>query len=309
MFSYAFRRQSHYHVAMKNCAFLTLDERGDFVIDDEYAVGPLADIGWRVSTVSWRQTEVPWEHFDVVIIRSTWDYWNDVPAFLDVLAKIDRETRLANALDIVHWNLAKTYMVDLEGKGVGIVPTVWPDTVQAGSFPDFCDQLRSDELVIKPVVGANGQDAYRVSGSDGAERLARIADVFTGRAAMVQRFMPAIQSEGEYSLFFFNGEFSHAILKVPAASEFRSQEEHGAEIRSVQPENALLIRSREALAALSSVPLYARIDFVRDEREGFLVMELELIEPSMYLRTDPDAAGRFARAIDDRYRDSDQPSG
>jgi hypothetical protein len=289
---------------MKNCAFLTLDERGDFVIDDEHAIGPLADIGWRVSTVSWRQTEVPWEHFDVVIIRSTWDYWNDVPAFLEVLARIDRESRLANALDIVHWNLAKTYMVDLEGKGVGIVPTIWPDAVLEGLFPAYCDQLQSDELVIKPVVGANGEDAYRVSRSDAADRLARIAEVFTGRAAMVQRFMPGIQSEGEYSLFFFNGEFSHAILKVPAASEFRSQEEHGAEIRSVRPEKALLLRAREALASLSSVPLYARIDFVRDDRDDFLVMELELIEPSMYLRTDPEAASRFARAIDKRYGNS-----
>jgi SAM-dependent methyltransferase len=261
---------------MKNCAFLTLDERGDFVIDDEHAIGPLADIGWRVSTVSWRQTEVPWEHFDVVIIRSTWDYWNDVPDFLEVLARIDRESRLANALDIVHWNLAKTYMVDLEGKGVGIVPTIWPDAVLEGLFPR----------------------------SDAADRLARIAEVFTGRAAMVQRFMPGIQSEGEYSLFFFNGEFSHAILKVPAASEFRSQEEHGAEIRSVRPEKALLLRAREALASLSSVPLYARIDFVRDDRDDFLVMELELIEPSMYLRTDPEAASRFARAIDKRYGNS-----
>ena len=91
---------------MKNCAFLTLDERGDFVIDDEHAIEPLAEIGWCVSTVSWRQTQIPWSDFDAVIIRSTWDYWNDVPAFLGILAQIDRETRLANPLDLVQWNLA-----------------------------------------------------------------------------------------------------------------------------------------------------------------------------------------------------------
>jgi len=286
---------------MKNCAFLTLDERGDFVIDDEHAIKPLAEIGWRVSTVSWRQTEIPWDHFEVVIIRSTWDYWNDVPAFLEVLTQVNRVTRLANPLDIVHWNLAKTYMVDLQGKSIGIVPTVWPDTIQQRSFPALFEQLDSDELVIKPVIGANGEDAFRVSRSDSQEQLARVAGCFRDRRAMVQCSMSRILTEGEFSLFFFNGEFSHAILKKPAKSEFRSQEERGAHVERILPENDLLVRGQQALDALSAIPLYARIDFVRDDKEDFLVMELELIEPSMYLRTDPDAPMRFARAINERY--------
>ena len=225
---------------MKNCAFLTLDERGDFVIDDEHAIEPLAEIGWCVSTVSWRQTQIPWSDFDAVIIRSTWDYWNDVPAFLGILAQIDRETRLANPLDLVQWNLAKTYLVDLEGKGVGIVPTLWPDAVLEGSFPAFFKALDCDELVIKPVVGANGEDAFRVSRRESKQRLGRVAGRFRKRSAMVQRFMPYILSEGEYSLFFFNGEFSHAILKKPAGSEFRSQEERGADIKAVVPGEKLM---------------------------------------------------------------------
>ena len=286
---------------MKRCAFLTLDERADFVIDDEHAIGPLAELGWRVSTVSWRQTEIPWGDFAAVIIRSTWDYWNDVPAFLDVLAQIDRETQLVNPLDVVHWNLAKTYMLDLEGKGIGIVPTIWPDAVNKKSFIAFFDRLECDELVIKPVVGANGQDAFRISCRDSPDRLFRIAGCFRERKAMVQRFMPRILTEGEYSLFFFNGEFSHAILKTPAKSEFRSQEEHGADIRAVVPEEKLLLRAQQALSAISSPTLYARIDLVRDDDEDFVIMELELIEPSMYLRTDPDAPMRFARAIDERF--------
>ena len=236
-----------------------------------------------------------------MIIRSTWDYWNDVPAFLEVLAQIDRETPLANPLDVVHWNLAKTYMLDLEGKGVGIVPTIWPDAVHEASFPAFCDSLESDELVIKPVVGANGEDAFRISGRESQDRLFRIAGCFRERKAMVQRFMPRILTEGEYSLFFFNGEFSHAILKTPAESEFRSQEERGAYIKAVAPEEKLLLRAQQALSVISSPTLYARIDLVRDDDEDFVIMELELIEPSMYLRTDPDAPMRFARAIDERF--------
>jgi hypothetical protein len=283
---------------MKRCAFLTLDDRGDFVIDDERAVGPLSRLGWRVSTLSWRQADVPWNEFDAVVVRSTWDYWDDVPAFLEVLAGIDRVTRLANPLDVIHWNLAKTYLRDLEGKGIEIVPTLWPDGLHPGAFGPWLEELGSDEVVVKPVIGANGEDAFRVSGRDAPGRLARITDRFRSRDAMVQRFMPSVVSEGEYSLFFFGGEFSHAILKVPAPDEFRSQEERGAEVIPVVPEPQLLERGRQALSAVASPLLYARIDFVRTASDDFAVMELELIEPSMYLRTDPGAPARFARAID-----------
>ena len=286
---------------MKKCAFLTLDEQGDFVIDDIHAVEPMARLGWQVSIVSWRQAEVPWSDYDAVIIRSTWDYWNDVESFLDVLWHIDRATRLANPLDFVHWNLAKTYMRDLEQNGVPIVPTEWVDQIDARKFYSCLGRLDTDETVIKPVVGANGQDAFRISPDEPPGRLEGIFERFQTRPCMVQRFMRCIISEGEYSLFYFNGKFSHAILKVPADSEFRSQEEHGAEILLVDAEELLLQRGREAQATMQPPPLYARIDFVRDDEGDFRVMEMELIEPSLYLRMDPEAPMRFAHAIDDWY--------
>jgi glutathione synthase/RimK-type ligase-like ATP-grasp enzyme len=290
---------------MKKCAFLTLDERGDYVIDDEHLVNPLAELGWQVSTVSWRQTEIPWTEFDAVIIRSTWDYWDDVPAFLDVLEQIDRETQLANSLEIARWNLEKTYLADLERKGIGIVPTIWPGEVRLDSFQSFSEQLACDALVIKPVIGANGDKAFRVSPTDAAKRREMISACFNDRQALVQRFMPKILTEGEFSLFFFEGVFSHAILKTPANSEFRCQEEHGGDIQPVVPEPLLLKRAQQALDVLPETLLYARVDFVRDDKNDFLVMELELIEPSMYLRTNPDAPMRFARAIDGRFRSAD----
>ena len=286
---------------MKRCAFLTLDQVGDFVIDDEHAVQPMAELGWQVSVVSWRQTQLPWRAFDAVIIRSTWDYWNDVDAFLQVLGKINDETRLANPLQLVHWNLAKTYLREMEQKGVGIVPTLWPQKIETAAVPSFFDRLDCDEIVIKPVVGANGEDTFRVGRNFQPRELESMLPLFSNRAVMVQRFMPAIIDEGEYSLFFFNGEFSHAILKVPEKGEFRSQEERGAEIHPVMPETLLLARGQQALATLYLVPLYARIDFVRNDAGDFVVMECELIEPSLYLRTDPQAPVRFARAVVDWF--------
>lgn len=283
---------------MKKCAFLTLEEWGDFVIDDEHAVQPMAELGWQVSTIPWRQTAIPWKDFDAVVIRSTWDYWNDIPGFLDVLAFIDSQTELANPMPLVHWNLAKTYMQDLEKNGVAIVPTLWPGKPRVSHLEECFEHLGLDELVIKPVIGANGDDTYRISRSDTPDRLEQIVEHFRCKDAMVQPFMPHILSEGEYSLFYFNGELSHTILKTPAESEFRSQEEHGSEIRPVQPEDLLMQSGKLAIENISPGPLYARVDFVRDERGGFRVMEMELIEPSMYLRMDDAAPMRFAKAID-----------
>lgn len=293
---------------MKKCAFLSLDDRGDYVIDDEHAIDPLSKLGWQVSTVSWRQTQRPWSDFDLVVIRSTWDYWNDVPGFLDTLEHINRETLLANRLDLVRWNLAKTYMRDLRQKGIGIVPTLWANTLPVDFFSTFQSRLGAKEIVVKPVVGANGEDAFRVSKDDTAERHQSIAARFLKRDCMIQPFMPNILNEGEYSLFFFGGIYSHAILKIPAKSEFRSQEEHGAEIRAILPEEKLLLRAGQAMDLISPSPLYARIDYIRHE-DDFLVMELELIEPSLYLRADPLAPGRFAASIDqyvtqDRWHDA-----
>jgi len=283
---------------MKKCAFLTLDETGDFVIDDEHAIQPLEALGWQVSTLSWRQKTIPWSDFDIVVIRSTWDYWNDVPLFLDTLERIDRATNLANRLDLVHWNLSKIYMRDLAQRGIGIVPTLFADSLRADFLAHYRRELGANEIVVKPVVGANGDDAYRVPAGATPERLGKIVARFRKRDCMIQPFMTNILAEGEYSLFFFNGRYSHAILKIPAESEFRSQEERGAEILSTAPQAKLLQRAQQAIDTISPAPLYARIDLVRDARDDFLVMELELIEPSMYLRMDPQAPEQFAAAID-----------
>jgi len=282
---------------MNHCAFLTLEHRGDFVIDDDLAIEPLASLGWEVSVLSWRQEEIPWGNFEAVVIRSTWDYWNDVDGFLDALRRINQSTRLANPLALVHWNLAKTYLLDLESKGIPIVPTLLAQTLERRSLEKLYDQLGSDEIVIKPVVGANGEDTFRMSRKVKSGDPARITQLLHNRPFMVQRFMPAILDEGEYSLFFFTGAFSHAILKVPAKNEFRSQEERGAEIHPVIPEIRLLQSAQAALATIEK-PLYARIDLVRSDGGGFAVMEFELIEPSLYLRTDPEVPARFARAVD-----------
>ena len=285
----------------RRCAFLTLEERGDFVIDDEVAIPALEAAGWRVDTVPWRQTSRPWSEFDVVVVRSTWDYWDDVPGFLRILERIDAETRLANPLNLLRWNLAKTYLRDLQAAGVTIVPTLWRDRLDAGGLAEAVDRFGTQDLVLKPQVGGNGQGVMRLRKAECSATFAEAMERYRATPCMIQPFREAILEAGEWSLFAFRNQHSHAILKRPARGEFRSQEERGAIIEAADPSDGLRAAAFRALEVLPSPALYARIDLIESAGVGAELVELELIEPSLYFRTDSGAPGRFARALNEWY--------
>jgi glutathione synthase/RimK-type ligase-like ATP-grasp enzyme len=297
---------------MRRCAFLTLKDPTGYVIDDELAYGPLAALGWRVDTIPWQRTNIEWHTYDAVVIRSTWDYVTDPDSFLDVLGEIERSgTPLFNGLNLVRWNIRKTYLRDLATRGVPVVPTIWRDRLQPNELPDLIEAVGAPEVVIKPVIGANASGAFRLDAQTARSRADELSAYYADRALMVQPFLSAIVTEGEFSLFYFNGTLSHTILKLPKGVDFRVQEEHGGIIRTVETEDALREAGDAALRAIGAVPLYARADFVRANRSlntqpttltytTHWLMELELIEPSLYLRMDKAAPEHFARALHDR---------
>lgn len=277
---------------MRKVCFLSMDDLGGYVADDDLAIEPLRQLDWHVETLSWRQTEQRWSDFAAVVIRTPWDYQKYPREFLTVLELIGYETRLLNPLSIVRWNLNKKYLRDLESRGSMVVPTLWDEEYSLASYEQWPDRLGADEMIIKPTVSATAEHTYRLSGYDPT-----LEGVFADREFMVQPFIRAIVDEGEYSLFYFNGEYSHTILKAPKPADFRVQEEHGGIISEVEPEVGMLDAGVRALDAIGESLLYARVDLVRHEG-AFAVMELELIEPALYLRMNKGAPERFARAFD-----------
>jgi hypothetical protein len=191
---------------------------------------------------------------------------------------------------------------DLEKRGAEIMPSIWYDDVDATDIPGWFDTFSTDTVVIKPVVGGNAVDTYVLANPVGKDVLAMLTETFAGRPFFVQPFIETIQTEGEYSLFFFSGSYSHAIVKKPKAGDFRVQEEHGADIQSIEPPPDLIATAHRLLELVEPQPVYVRADFVRGGDNRFLLMELELIEPSLYLRTDANAASRFAAAFDAHMR-------
>lgn len=278
----------------RRCCFLSMDDMGHYVADDDLAIAPLDDLGWEVSTISWRDTDVDWNEFAIVVIRTPWDYQRSPNEFLTVLERIDSSNaRLENPLDVVKWNLDKRYLIDLESRGLQIVPTIWDGVYDQRVFYRWMADLGCDELIIKPTVSATAEHTYRLTEFD-----ASLVDVFADRSFMVQPFLESIVTEGEYSLFYFNGEYSHTILKSPKAEDFRVQEEHGGLITAFKPDQTLRDAGRRAFEMIKPSPLYARVDLVRNDESEFALIELELIEPALYLRMDPEAPARFAKAID-----------
>jgi hypothetical protein len=279
---------------MRHCAFLTLDAPEGWVTDDDLTHEPLRALGWEVTTLPWNRPGVDWSRFEAVVIRSTWDYFRRFDEFLATLEAIDRSgARLANPLETVRWNLRKTYLRDLEARGLPVVPTLWQTGSNADRIRSLFDELETDEIVLKPVVSASAHDTFRLRrDSDFSE----LAALFAGREVMAQPFLASILDEGEYSLFYFGGELSHTILKSPKDKDFRVQEEHGGFIRPADPPAPLPDLGRCIMEALPVQPLYARVDLVR-YGPGFVLMELELVEPSLYFRIVPGSAERFARAF------------
>jgi hypothetical protein len=276
-----------------------MQDPGDYVTDYELSFAAMSARGWQVETVAWRDASLDWDSFDAVYICTPWDYPQHHAQFIQVLQNIeDSPAVLVNPLPLVHWTLVKTYLRDLEQRGADIVPSLWQGDFDAGQIDGWFKTLGTDKVIIKPAVGANAHDTYVLQNPLLASTVVHLGSTFRDRAFFVQPFVDNIQAEGEFSLFYFGGEYSHAILKVPKAGDFRVQEEHGGDIQSVQPCAALLAAGQRVLAMVEPQPVYVRADFVRGIDGRFLLMELELIEPSLYLRMDADAAERFAAAFD-----------
>jgi len=287
---------------MKRCAFLSMDSLEDFFSYDTMLFEPLKKVGWLAEEVSWRKTDVDWNVYDVVVIRTTWDYQDDVEGFMACLQRIEASSaQLQNSLKIVEWNISKNYLKDLQNQGINIVPTLWFDSFSLNDVQAGFTYFDSPQLVIKPLVSANADHTYRLTPENLVQQADQLKAIFVNREFMLQPFLTGIVEEGEYSLFYFAGHYSHSILKQPESGDFRVQEEHGGQLKSIQPCEEMLTAARHCLAALPEDVLYARIDLVRYKNE-FAVIEIELIEPSLYFNMDANSPQRFVDAFIEIYQ-------
>lgn len=203
-------------------------------------------------------------------------------------------TALANPADVLGWNSDKRYLATLAARGVPIPSTTWTTRLAATAIEAAFADTGADELIVKPTVSGGAWKTRRLRRGDALDDA--LADAPPGEA-MLQPYLRSIETEGETSLLFFGGEFSHAVNKTPVPGEFRIQVQYGGRYTAVPPPAGALALARQVLAAIDAPLLYARIDTVPDADGRWLLMEAELIEPDFYLGADPRRGEAFARAV------------
>ena len=282
-------------VALATCAALPqLD------VEDAALVPALRDAGVDGVPLVWNGAGTDWAAYDLVVVRTTWDYPNKVAAFLAWADRVAAERTLLNPAPLLRWNTDKRYLLELASRGVPVVPTRVLERGVAADLATIVAEEGWGEVVVKPVVSAGARRTRLVRGGDVEMGRRFLAEQLTQRAMMVQPYVPEVSTVGELSLLYFNGRFSHAVRKIPAAGDFRVQTEHGGRVVSVAPSGDELAAGQRVLDAMARDTLYARVDLLPTDDGGLRLLELEVTEPSMFLRWDPEAPARFAAAIVER---------
>jgi glutathione synthase/RimK-type ligase-like ATP-grasp enzyme len=267
--------------------------------------------GAQVEIADWDDSAVDWSQYDLALLRSTWDYTDRLHEFLAWTDRVSQLTTLRNSAQTVRWNTDKHYLAELDRAGVAIVPSVFIDPPPAGTrgvagapgVERFLARFPSPEFVVKPAVGAGSLDALRLKRTDAAAAAAhaqRLLDA--NRSVLLQPYLDRIDEFGETALIFFDGRFSHAIRKGPMLGPAASTPVNGLfvpeRITPRGPAADELELAHAVLAALPfEMPLYARVDLIRDAEGAPVLLELELTEPSLFFAHAPGSAERFARAL------------
>jgi glutathione synthase/RimK-type ligase-like ATP-grasp enzyme len=281
----------------RRLAFATAADHASIQSDDAHLAATLERLGIEPVSCIWNDPAVDWSGFDAVLIRTVWDYFRQHAAFIAWLDRLDGlGVPTINDSRLLRWNTDKRYLFDLAEHGVAIIPT---RLAAASELPDVLASMPGQATVVKPRVSGGAWHTLRGTVGDAAFADA-VALLPREHDYLVQPFIPEVASDGEWSLLYFAGHFSHAVLKRPASGDYRVQGEHGGSSVAAQPDPATLAAAAQVLAAVSALehaePAYARVDGVI--REGrFLLMELELIEPFLFLAGEPHAAERFARQL------------
>lgn len=305
---------------MRPLALATCNALPAWEIDDRYLHAALSARGLPFERPVWSDPMVDWSRFAAVLIRTTWDYHLHLPEFLRWAERVSAVTPLWNPLPIVEWNSHKRYLFDLAERGVSVMPSrlipagthITPDLLHA-----WCCSLAQTGscAVLKPCVGATAREIlpFRYLGLDHDDGDAvRFADLPTACAhargllededLLLQPWCGSVTEEGEYSILFIDGRFAHGVRKVPKAGDYRVQDDFGARDEPWEPDREALSLAQSAVDSVPIDLLYARVDLLRcpspvGRTGGLCVGELELIEPSLFLRHVPATADRLVDAL------------
>jgi len=265
--------------------------------DDQLLAEALGRRGLTAARVDWARPEVDWSRFRCAVFRTTWDYFKRLDEFMPWLDRVERSTLLCNAPEILRWNIDKHYFADLEARGVPVVPSRFIEQGESITLREVLGETGWDDAIVKPCVSGGAFHTYRVSPKNAAELEPIVAELLRTRSLMLQPFQRDIVESGEDTLMVLNGHYTHAVRKVAKAGDFRVQNDFGGSVHDLEPTREQMELAERAMAACRPAPVYGRVDMVRGNDGRQAVMELEVIEPELWLRHHPPAAEAMADGI------------
>ena len=275
-------------------ALATCGRFPDLAQDDRLLLDALGRRGLSAGPAVWNDSEYDWPSTQLCVVRSTWDNIHALPESLAWAEHVSQVSTLRNTIEVIRWNTHKTYLRDLESRGVPVVPTVWLQAGSSALLADILSERGWAKVVVKPAVSADAFGTLIVNGGNVEEGQMHLQSLIVTADMMVQPYMASVETHGERSLMFILGEFTHAVRR-PAVLTGEAYGEQGVAL--VQPAQDELGLASHALAATGFDTLYARVDLVRDDAGKPRLMELELVEPSLFLDQSPAAVEKLADAI------------
>ena len=253
--------------------------------------------GLRVSRIDWADAHFNWSSATYALFRTTWDYFHRFEEFCTWLHEVATLTKLLNPLEMVRWNMDKHYLLDLKEKGINVTESLY---VEAGTNTDLGSlhhQTSWTETVLKPTISGAGRHTYRLSADDLVGAESTFQQLIAQEAMMLQPFQHNVVARGEIALMVIGGQFTHAVLKKAKPGDFRVQDDFGGSVHDHVPSTEEIRFAEAVVAICEPIPVYARVDVIRDNDGKLALTELELIEPELWFRNYPPAAECLAECI------------
>ncbi len=264
--------------------------------DDQLLAGYLSKRGIIVSPAIWDDPAVNWQKFDGIVLRSMWDYHTKIHEFNIWLNKLEQlGGKVLNPIEVIRWNQNKRYLVDLAAEGALVPPLQFCLKNSADTLASVMKTNGWNKAVVKPAVSGGAYNTWKTGDTETDDQ--RFAEMLLQGDVIVQKFMDEITTCGEISLMFFNKKFSHAVLKRAQQGDFRVQSEFGGSVEPVYPDETVLTAAGKLLNDIAEPLLYARVDGLVLNNNEFYLMELELIEPALFMRIDQNACENFYEAL------------
>ena len=251
----------------------------------------------KVCKKDWADKDFDWTTTKYAIFRTTWDYFERLDEFLTWLENTKNKTTFINSAEIINWNIDKHYLQDLERNKINIAPTLFIEKGDTITLQELFEKTNWNEAVIKPAISGAARHTYRISPSNYRNYENIFQELIYEESMLFQEFLNSITEKGEISLIMIDGKFTHAVKKIAKKGDFRVQDDHGGKVKRYCPSQTEILFAEQCIENSPFSPIYARVDIVYDNKNKLSLSELELIEPELWFRNNPESAELLAEEI------------